>query len=1120
MTHDPDRSSEREKRLNEVLAAYLEAVEAGQRPDQQEWLARHPDLATELTDFFANQERMADLAAPLRAAAPAEIPLTREDPTLPLGPSANDGPALGTRVRYFGDYELLEEIARGGMGIVYKARQVSLNRIVALKMILAGQLASTADIQRFQTEAEAAANLDHPNIVPIYEVGEHEGQHYFSMKLIEGGSLAQAEIRNQDSGIRGQKEQRAAARLVATVARAVHHAHQRGILHRDLKPGNILMDTKGEPHVTDFGLAKRVEGGSDLTRSGAIVGTPSYMAPEQARAEKGLSTAIDVYSLGAILYELLSGQPPFRAATPLDTLLQVLEKEPVSPHSLNPRVDRDLETISLKCLDKDSHRRYASAEALADDLERWLAGEPITARPVGNVERIWRWCRRNPLVASLTAAVMATLVLATVVSSYFGMQALAQAERADEKTAEAVGEKSRADVKAAEAEANAEQARSEKGLAERRLYIADMRLTQRAWEDADIGRVVELLEGQRPKRTGGTDLRNFEWGYWWRLTHPGTLSFEGHTGPVASVAVSPDGKRIASGSHDQTVKLWDVATGQVRLTLTGHAGAVMSVAYSPDGKRIASCSDDQTVKLWDAATGQERLTLNAHAGLLASVALSPDGKHIACGSFSGNVKVWDAASGLETLTLKGHSRAVLSIAFSPDGKRIASGSGDQTLKVWDLATGQECLTLKGHAGVIEAVAFSPDGKRIASGSDDQTARLWDAATGQPLVTVKGHTSVVSSVAFSPDSKRIASGGQDQTLRVWDATTGQPLMTLKGHTSAVVASVVFTPDGKHIASGSWDRTVKLWDATTPQESLTLEKHAGSVDSVVFSPDGKRIASASRDGTIKLRDAVSGHETSALKGHGSWVQSVAFSPDGARIVGGSGDGTLSVWDAPTGLEVLYFKAHRFHVSSVTFSPDGKRIASGGGDMTVKQWDAVTGQEGLLIKARVGRVNGVELNAGPVESVVFSPDGKRIASGSFDQTVKVWDTDTGQEVLTLKGHRGPVKAVAFSPEGKRIASGSLDQSVKVWDADTGEETLTLKGHRRPVRAVAFSPDGKRIISASWDQMVKVWDVATGQETLSLKGHVNVVETVAFSPDGKRIASGSGDGTVRIWEAAPWTP
>jgi tRNA A-37 threonylcarbamoyl transferase component Bud32 len=402
-------------RLEDVIAAYLQAVDAGKAPDRQELLARHPDLVDPLQAFFADHDRMKQAAAP---------PPANEAPTLAPGEIPPGAAPLG-RVPYFGDYELLQEIARGGMGVVYKARQVSLNRVVAVKMILAGQLASAEDVQRFRREAEAAANLDHPNIVPIYEVGEHEGQHYFSMKLIEGGSLASCKL---------PLPPRQAAELVATVARAVHHAHQRGILHRDLKPGNILLSRRtgcqpvqgaeqagslcDEPHVTDFGLAKRVEGDAGHTRTGSIVGTPSYMPPEQARSEKGLTTAVDVYSLGAILYELLTGRPPFRAATPLDTILQVLELDPERPRKLDPGIDPDLETICLKCLEKEPGRRYGSALALADDLRRFLTGVPIQARPVGLAEQGFKWARRRPTAAGLIA-VLALVLLALVVGGYW-----------------------------------------------------------------------------------------------------------------------------------------------------------------------------------------------------------------------------------------------------------------------------------------------------------------------------------------------------------------------------------------------------------------------------------------------------------------------------------------------------------------------------------------------------------------------------------------------------------------------------------------------------------------------------------------------------------------------------
>jgi WD40 repeat protein/tRNA A-37 threonylcarbamoyl transferase component Bud32 len=1085
MTPGHESASEREQRLNEVLAAYLEAVEAGQRPNQQEWLVRYPDLATELADFFANQERLADLAAPMRA-APVEAPLTREAVTLRPEPSAANGPPLGTRIRYFGDYELLEEIARGGMGVVYKARQVSLNRLVALKMILAGQLASESDVQRFKTEAEAAANLDHPNIVPIYEVGEHDGQHYFSMKLIEGGSLANAIA--QRSGAKDQKEQQSAARLVATVARAVHHAHQRGILHRDLKPGNILLDAHGHPHVTDFGLARRVEGGSDLTRSGAIVGTPSYMAPEQARAEKGLSTAIDVYSLGAILYELLTGRPPFQAATPLDTVLQLLDREPERPRALNPRVDRDLETICQKCLEKDPQRRFGTAEALAIDLEHWLAGEPISARPVGNAERLWRWCNRNPAVAALTTAVALALAGGAGLSSYFAL--------------EAVHERDRANDRAEEAQASAERLRAEKRVSDSRLYIADMRLAQRAWEDAHIGRLLELLEGQRPERTGDIDFRAFEWHYWWRLSHSEILSLRGHADLVHSVAFSPDGKRLASGSSDRKLKVWDAASGQETLTLKGHADWVASVAFSPDGKRIVSGSGDKTLKVWDAASGQETLTLKGHADWVFSVAFSPDGKRIASGSGDGTLKVWDAASGQTTMTLKGHLGPVLSVAFSPDGKRLASGSGDETLKVWDVASGQETLTLEGHADSVFSVAFSPDGKRIVSGSGDGTLKVWDAASGQETLTLKGHAQLVFSVAFSPDGKRIASGSSDGTLKVWDAASGQETLTLKGH-NADIMCVAFSPDGKRIVSGSGDKTLKVWDETSAQGPLSLKGHTGKVARIAFSPDGKRLASASYDHTLKVWDAASGQETLTLTEQLDLGAGVAFSPDGKRLASGNMDQTLKVWDVASGQETLTLKGHTGGVRSVAFSPDGKRLLSSSGDDTVKVWDATSGQETLT-----------PLKAGWVHDMAFSPDGKCLAGGSRDQTLKVWDVASGQETLTLEGHTGEVACIAFSPDGKRLASGSRDQTLKVWDVASGQETLTLKGHTGGVRSVGFSPDGKRLASSSWDHTVKVWDATSGQETLTLEEGW-WVHDIAFSPDGKRLAGGSSDNTVKMWGA-----
>ena len=673
-------STTQEQHVNEILAAYLKAVEAGEKPDHQQWLARYPELAGELASFFANQDRFDRLAAPLRAVLPPPCPAA-------VTPAPADTATLGTppptEIRRLGDYELLEEIARGGMGVVYKARQVSLNRHGRAQDDPARAARLAADVQRFHSEAEAAANLDHPHIVPIYEVGEWRSGDVsppvqsFSMKLIEGGSLAQwtevrgqeSEVKSQESGVRGQgtgprkEEQKQAARLLATVARAVHYAHQRGILHRDLKPSNILLDGDGQPYVTDFGLAKRVAGAAAASRpelatqSGAIVGTPSYMAPEQAAGSKGLSCSADLFSLGALLYEILTGRPPFKGATPLDTMIQVRECEPACPRTLNAQIDRDLETVCLKCLEKDPQRRYGSAEALAEDLKRWLAGEPIQARPTGRVERLWRWSRRKPLVAGLLA-----LVLLVALGGFLGVlgqwqvavaneqQANANAAKAEKKEEEVNQQRNEAQQQRDEAQKqrDAVRALNEKLQATQAqlrstLYTAHINLAQRAWEEAAVPRVLELLEKHRPK-PGEPDLRGFEWHYLHRLCQADALlTLKGN---VNNVAFSRDGKRLvgttrgpgfrrtssgAMARYDPELKVWDAQTGQELLTLT-LKGAGRSVVFSPDGKRLASKSDsDNTVKVWDAQTGKELHThpLKGQNPPVRSLVFSTDSQHLA-----------------------------------------------------------------------------------------------------------------------------------------------------------------------------------------------------------------------------------------------------------------------------------------------------------------------------------------------------------------------------------------------------------------------------------------------------------------------------------------------------------
>jgi WD40 repeat protein len=573
----------------------------------------------------------------------------------------------------------------------------------------------------------------------------------------------------------------------------------------------------------------------------------------------------------------------------------------------------------------------------------------------------------------------------------------------------------------------------------------------------------------------------------------------GHRGAVVCAAFAPDGKTLATGSSDDTLRIWDVATGEVRQTLTEHTWNVRGIVFAPDGQTFVTGSGDGRVRVWDARLRTVQQTWEGHGKPVNAVAFAPDGQTVASGSDDQTVKLWNARSGALQRTLTGHSGVVFSMAFSADGKTLASGSFDGTVRLWDARTGEPIRTLE-HGPRVFAVACSPDGRWIASGSEDGTVRVWDAATGALRRSLAGSTYFMS-VAFSPDGRTIACGGADRNLRLWDVQTGALQYTLTGHVEGV-RCVAFSPDSGIVASASQDKTIVLWDAQAGERLRTLGRR-DEVRSVAFSPDGGMLASGGRDGSVRLWDARDGRLQRALTGLGTEVWSVAFSPDSARVAGGSLDGAARIWDAQSGVLLHTLAGHGARVTAVAFSPDGKTVASGSWDNQVRLWDA---RSGAFERALPAHISGVH-------SVAFSPDGATLAVASADRTVQLWDVARMALRSTLTGHGDIVRSVAFSPDSKTLASGSTDRTVRLWDAETGALQRTLTHDGAAIYAIAFAPDGKRVAAGS-EYLVRVWNTASGALEHTFAGHTSGVWSVAFSPDGRTLASAGSDTTVKLWD------
>jgi WD40 repeat protein/serine/threonine protein kinase len=1123
--------------VGQIADEFTERLNRGEGPEIEEYVRRHPEHATVLRQVLASLQ-MIRLSTPASGAAPT---------------ASADGHTNGC----LGDFRILREVGRGGMGVVYEAEQISLGRRVALKVLPFAAALDPKQLQRFQNEAHAAAQLHHTNIVPVFGVGSERGMHYYAMQFIDGQTLATviSERRGSASTDRRDKSNglsedatgpyvatppiaalstersagdpafyRATARLGMQAAEALEHAHSLGVVHRDVKPANLLVDGRGNLWVTDFGLAQ-VQSDTRLTLTGDLVGTLRYMSPEQALAQRvPIDHRTDIYSLGATLYELLTLEPAFGGRDRHELLRQIAFEEPSPPRRLNKAIPAELETIVLKAIEKNPADRFGTAQELADDLERFLKDEPIRAKRPSLVQRARKWMRRHqPIVWSALIAAVVVLILTVVVL------ALSNRVVAQEK-------------KQAEESLNAEtQAKQELAQALRReketTYLQRTALAGRELATGNVGRAEELLD-DCPEH-----LRGWEWHFLKRQRYGNAPPLQ-HPATVVRVAFSPDGRQIASVCMDGTFQIRDARTGQVLHTLEQqqilHRGTLVGgMAYSPDSRYLALGRYDGSVLVWDATRGQLLHTFEGHEGPAWQVAFSQDNQTLAsCGS-DRNVRLWDVTSGKAVRVFPEHPAAVKGVAFRPDGRSVLAACDDGTVKVWDRDTGQETFSFRGESLAHPFRAwFSPDARRLAWSCLDGVIKIWDTTTGQLQIDQQSNTHQCRAVAFNPDGTRIALAGFDGTLRLLDASTGREMLTIFAHPS-LVADAAFNHDGSKLASASYDHTVRIWDATplggdplTPH-CVTLTGHAQLVSGVAFSPDGRWLASASWDGTVKL------WETSAsgtpgeftprytLRGHGANVVGVAFSSDKRTLASGSWDRTVKLWDlqspAADSLTELRTIPCAERVTGIALSPDGRLLAAGQNN-GIALYDPATGKEVAPFKP----------TPAPVPAVAFSPDSRHLVSaGASDPAIKVWDQAGAKRLLEIRHYSNPNASVAFSPDGRRVASPGRDQAaagptVKVWDVDwdakTYKEFRTLRGHVGYVWKVTFSPDGRYLASGSWDSTIKVWDLEAPEsaEPVTLRGHAGFIHGLAFSPDGRRLASASGSarhGEVKVWDATLWT-